>query len=377
MGAASLFLVSCALLVPSSSQQYGLRGASTTIQEEDDVIVLSSSNFEELTKRQPVMLVEFFAPWCGHCRHFAPTYSAVSRKLKTTKPSVPCGKVDVTKERELAEKHQIKGFPTVKVLFNGEDNNEVYEGMRTEDAIVKFALERAGPAATALSSIADLENLRSSVSVLVVGFFKRHHQVWSDENGTAFKRVSRQLQMEVTFAYSFESAIWERYNLTSPAVIAFPEKGLPMTYGGKLTSESELEAFVRASRSPAIVSLHAFGLPDVLHDGRPLLFLLRESGPEGRSVEDAFNRAITSAARRLLGVVVDRSSAEAAYVREAVALEENKNPAVCILQDPEGLKMAFTLEGDISEQSITAFIADYFAHKLHPVVQEIGHRDET
>ena len=87
-------------------------------------------------------IVEFYAPWCGHCKRLAPEYAAAATKLKG---QVKLGKVDATVETSLAQKYGIKGYPTLKYWDYGtgktHKNAKDYNGGRTEADIVKFGID--------------------------------------------------------------------------------------------------------------------------------------------------------------------------------------------------------------------------------------------
>ena len=66
---------------------------------EDDVIVLDSTNFKQIIESHFTLMVEFYAPWCTHCKTLAPEYSQAARILKYSDPPYFMAKVDATVEK--------------------------------------------------------------------------------------------------------------------------------------------------------------------------------------------------------------------------------------------------------------------------------------
>ncbi|CAF1577536.1 unnamed protein product, partial [Didymodactylos carnosus] len=101
------------------------------IAEEDNVLVLTNDTFDEALEKHKHILVEFYAPWCGHCKQLAPAYAAAATQLKDSDSDIKLAKVDATVEQDLGQKYGIKGYPTIK--FFSDSNVIEYNGGRTAD----------------------------------------------------------------------------------------------------------------------------------------------------------------------------------------------------------------------------------------------------
>ena len=75
-------------------------------------VELTAANFESVVTGNPIVIVDFWAPWCGPCRGFAPVFEAASEKHA----DVVFAKVNTDEEQELAGNFQIRSIPTLMVF---------------------------------------------------------------------------------------------------------------------------------------------------------------------------------------------------------------------------------------------------------------------
>mmetsp|Transcript_41668 Transcript_41668/g.109897 ORF Transcript_41668/g.109897 Transcript_41668/m.109897 type:complete len:217 (-) Transcript_41668:476-1126(-) len=109
-----------------------------------EVYELTGRNFNEKTS-DGTWLVLFYAPWCGHCKKMQPAYERVAEHYHRSKPQrIRVARLDATQHPTLAELFDVKGYPTVVLLQDGERVLPAYSGERTFDSIVEYVDEQLG-----------------------------------------------------------------------------------------------------------------------------------------------------------------------------------------------------------------------------------------
>jgi len=145
--AAALFTVSAVLVWPAAASE---EEAPAKAQEEDAVIPLTDANFDVELKKTSRVLVEFYAPWCGHCKALEPEYKQAAKQVKDEQLTTMLAKVDVTEEKELAQRYEIKSMPTIIYFVDGRVKKS-YEGARTASAIAAWVRKAEMPLFTTLA----------------------------------------------------------------------------------------------------------------------------------------------------------------------------------------------------------------------------------
>jgi protein disulfide isomerase family A protein 3 len=184
-----------------------------------DVLVLTDNDFESKAQEYDILLAEFYAPWCGHCKHLAPEYEKAATTLAQNDPPVTLAKVDCTVETKTCSKYGVSGYPTLKIFKNGEVAED-YNGPREANGIVATMKSKAGPAYRVLETLADYEKFLSNNDYSIVGYFD------SDTNSLKadLVKVAGQLSEKFRFAYTTAKEILQKAGQTNKILIHQPKR---------------------------------------------------------------------------------------------------------------------------------------------------------
>ncbi|GJP76196.1 hypothetical protein CLOP_g6565 [Closterium sp. NIES-67] len=143
------------LAVAAAAAALSALSALTAARAEDfyagtDVIELTASNFRsKVAQDDHVWMVEFYAPWCGHCQRLKPDYI---KAATATKGIVRFGAINCDEHKSIASEYGIRGFPTLKLFGANKKRPEDYNGARTAKAMSDAAVAALPNHVTVLSS---------------------------------------------------------------------------------------------------------------------------------------------------------------------------------------------------------------------------------
>ncbi|KAG6434121.1 hypothetical protein SASPL_105743 [Salvia splendens] len=153
-----------------------------------NVVVLTPANFNEVVlDEKKDVLVEFYAPWCGHCKSLAPIYEKVATAFNLEEDAV-IANLDADAHKDLAEKYGITGFPTLKFFPKNNKAGEDYNGGRDVDDFVTFINEKCGTNRDAKGKLTSKAGIIEDLGSLVKEFMSTK----GEEKKVVFKRLEEE-----------------------------------------------------------------------------------------------------------------------------------------------------------------------------------------
>jgi len=306
-----------------------------------DVIVGTEANFNDLIKSDTLTLVEFYAPWCGHCKTLAPQWETAATELKGVATLV---KVDATEEDALGKLYEVQGYPTIKI-FDKEGAMSAYEGGRTSDDIVKFVKRRSGSATTALTKDTLADFTREN-AISIVGYFE-------GENAE-FAKFAEANRNDYTFGHVTAAADFDGEEANT--VVVYKEHGAEKE---SAPFDDELLTFIKASSFPALGEIGPENYQSYLERKIPLAWMFLDPSAD---ISEAAKAAVTKVAGDYKGKIsfVWLSGVQYPQMPQKLGLPSKPEdfPNMAIEELESGDKFVF--KGDVSDvEALTAWIKEY------------------
>ncbi|EGF79896.1 hypothetical protein BATDEDRAFT_35223 [Batrachochytrium dendrobatidis JAM81] len=257
-----------------------------------DVVVLTSDTHDAFIAEHPLTLVEYFAPWCPHCKSLAPEYASAAAELKELDPPISIASVDCTTENVICDKLSIQGFPTLKLFRSGVADD--YKGERTAKSIVTTIKKQLLPAVSDVSP-ESFENFIISEKVVIVGFF--------DEKSAAERKIFTEIANVQRDSFLFGAAdgskTFKGHKHTTPSIALFKkfDEGLAVL-SEDLTSEN-IKDFISKTSMPIMDEVGPDNYEFYVKRGLPIGFFFYGSAEQREQV----GKVIEPVAKEFVGKI--------------------------------------------------------------------------
>ncbi|KAJ9369986.1 hypothetical protein DTO282E5_5326 [Paecilomyces variotii] len=340
----------------------GLLGAAAVASAADavsDVHSLNKDNFEDFVKEHDLVLAEFFAPWCGHCKALAPEYEIAATELK--EKDIPLVKVDCTEESDLCKDYGVEGYPTLKI-FRGTDSIKPYQGARKSGAIVSYMIKQSLPAVSPVTE-ANLEEVKAMDKIVIIGYIAPDDKASNE----TFTTLAESLRDVYVFAGSNDAALAKAEGVKQPAIVLykdFDEK--KAVFDGKFEKD-DIISWAKTASTPLVGEVGPDTYAGYMSAGIPLAYIFAETPEERKQFAEDF-KPIAEKHRGAINIATIDAKAFGAHANN-LNLDPEKFPAFAIQDTVKGSKYPYDQSKKIDAKEVGKFIQKVLDGKVEPSVK--------
>ncbi|KAK0515254.1 hypothetical protein JMJ35_002633 [Cladonia borealis] len=333
--------------------------AAAAIASASDVHELKKDTFTDFVKSHDLVLAEFFAPWCGHCKALAPEYEEAATTLK--EKDIPLAKIDCTEEADLCKDYGVEGYPTIKV-FRGPDNVQAYSGARKAPAIISYMTKQALPAVSVLTS-ETLEEFKTSDKVVVVGYFAADDKT----SNTTFAEAAETMRDDYLFGATNDAALGDAEGVKQPAIVLYKSFDEGKDVFEEKFDKEAISKFAKTAAIPLVGEVGPETYAGYMAAGIPLAYIFAETPEERAELAETLKPLAQKHKGAISFATIDAKSfgAHAGNLN----LEVDKWPAFAIQETVKNQKFPFDQNKKLTHDDVGAFVQDFVDGKIEPSIK--------
>jgi protein disulfide-isomerase A1 len=323
--------------------------------EEEDVLVLTDDNFKQALEKFEFILVEFYAPWCGHCKKLAPEYAKAAKDLKALDTPLPIAKVDATENANTAKEFGVQGYPTLKFFIKGSPID--YNGGRTHPEIVQWIKKKTGPPSTLIADAAALEAQKTSNKVLAAFFGAEDSAEFA-----AFRTAALTLDA-VAFVHATDAAL----NGGNAFTVFTQHNNGAANFSGEFTSEAIL-AHIASVRFPLVMDFEGDeAIERVFGSEKPAIVYFSDADTDFTPTLTTLAGADASNSPALIWFTSKVTSGLGQRLADYVGVTAANTPALWIIHPANRDLSKFQFTGEYTEAAVTEFVSNWRAGSLEKI----------
>ncbi|KAH7085402.1 thioredoxin-like domain-containing protein [Paraphoma chrysanthemicola] len=324
-----------------------------------DVKQLNKDTFKSFVEENDLVLAEFFAPWCGHCKALAPEYEEAATTLK--EKDIALVKIDCTEEQELCQEYGVEGYPTLKV-FRGPENISPYGGQRKADSLISYMTKQALPAVSEVTKDT-LEEFKTADKVVLVAYFAADDKASNE----TFTSVANGLRDNFLFGATSDAALAKAEGVSQPGLVLYKSFDDGKDVFTEKFSANAIKEFAKVASTPLIGEVGPETYSGYMAAGLPLAYIFAETQEE----RDEFAKELKPLALKHKGKVNFATIDAKSFGQHAgnLNLKVGTWPAFAIQRTDKNEKFPYDQDNKITEKEIGTFVQDFLDGKVDPSIK--------
>lgn len=260
-------------------------------------------------------------------------------------------KVDATQETELAERYEVRGYPTIKFFIKGTPIE--YNGGRTSDQLIRWLQKKTGPAATTLATVDEAKKFIDATPVAVVGFFSDLESA----EAKAYLDAAMELD-EFSFGLVSDKDVTSGLEVTKDSVVLFKNFDEKRNDLQENINKDEIKKFIAQNSLPLVVEFShqtaqkIFGGDVKAHN----LLFISKSAPESEEIIENFRNVAKDYKNKVLFVTINSDVEDHERIMEFFGLKKTQVPELRLIKLEEEMTKFKPPTKDLTGESIKAFV---------------------
>ncbi|OWB74531.1 hypothetical protein B5S31_g4332 [[Candida] boidinii] len=336
------------------------------------VVKLTADSFESFMKENPLVLAEFFAPWCGHCKRLGPEFQVAADKL--VEKDIRLAQIDCTEEKDLCSSYGIKGYPTLKVFRGYENEPSDYAGQRTSDSIISYMVKQSTPPVSIVDDLSDIEDtIKESNDPVFIQVLPKGSKSVEAGNSTFFE-IANGLRDNYSFISTTSTEFSSKYlkgikKSDTPSYILFrPNEELSdaSIYKFDEIDDTHLIEFLNVESKPLFGEMDGSSFQSYMEMKLPVAYYFYNEISEKDAVSDAISKLAKTHRGKVNFVGLDASK----YGLHAKNINMKEEfPLFAIHDLATELKYGISQDKPLDNKLIPKFVEDFVAGKLEAIIK--------
>ncbi len=253
--------------------------AAVTVEGAASITELAGDTLLPFITNNEYAFIEFYAPWCGHCKNLVPEFSKLPAALQVLQQDVKVAKIDAAEYKDASRSYGVTGFPSLRLFVGGVMAVLELKVVPTAESLTEWVRRKLEPPFVQLRTEAEVQAHVASAAVSIVGFAS---EAGAAEFTRAFAGATRSVDdVPVALVTGADAAsIAASVGMTSalPATVVFTpgtKYAKPVTvYGGDLANSTTFLDFLADASTPLVQGWGTYGRKLMKGVGPPMAVLV-------------------------------------------------------------------------------------------------------